>query len=226
MEYRPKRQRPDVQASDAEERREKRLLTSEHRSPHDRSGAPSETLCKSNEPGVRLAFYGQEIQNSGSFQVGGNLNTAALRSTDPSDDRTRIQREKGGLLEDSYSWILDHADFRRWRDDEQSRLLWIKGDPGKGKTMLLYGIIQELEKLPADTRRLSYRRPTCALEPPLMSHVRKKFAHAGKQLFEDVDQWDALSKILANILQDSSRPNTFLIIDALVRVRDKSRPAS
>jgi hypothetical protein len=52
-------------------------------------------------------------------------------------------------------------------------------------------------------------------EPPLMSHVRKKFAHAGKQLFEDVDQWDALSKILANILQDSSRPNTFLIIDAL-----------
>ncbi|KAI3571547.1 hypothetical protein IWW34DRAFT_891895 [Fusarium oxysporum f. sp. albedinis] len=216
MEYRPKRQRPDVQASDAEERREKRLLTSEHRSPHDRSGAPSETLCKSNEPGVRLAFYGQEIQNSGSFQVGGNLNTAALRSTDPSDDRTRIQREKGGLLEDSYSWILDHADFRRWRDDEQSRLLWIKGDPGKGKTMLLNAtsVLRGLLYLLLDQ------------EPPLMSHVRKKFAHAGKQLFEDVDQWDALSKILANILQDSSRPNTFLIIDALVRVRDKSRPAS
>ncbi|RKK84141.1 Vegetative incompatibility protein HET-E-1 [Fusarium oxysporum] len=249
MEYRPKRQRPDVQASDAEERREKRLLTPEHRSPHNRSGAPSEALCKSNEPGVRLAFYGQGIQNSGSFQVGGNLNIgvqdnnsdkdaeflATLRSTDPSDDRMRIQREKGGLLEDSYSWILDHADFRRWRDDEQSRLLWIKGDPGKGKTMLLCGIIQELEKLPADTRRLSYffcqatdvrlSNATSVLrgllyllldqEPSLMSHVRKKFAHAGKQLFEDVNQWDALSKILINILQDSSRPNTFLVIDAL-----------
>ncbi|KAF5700443.1 heterokaryon incompatibility protein het-E-1 [Fusarium mundagurra] len=81
---------------------------------------------------------------------------AALRSTDPSTDRTRIQQEKGGLLEDSYSWILDHADFRRWRDDEQIRLLWIKGDPGKGKTMLLCGITQELEKLPADTHCLSY----------------------------------------------------------------------
>ncbi|KAM6504803.1 hypothetical protein FSOLCH5_015293 [Fusarium solani] len=160
---------------------------------------------------------------------------AALRSTDPSDDRIRIQREKGGLLEDSYSWILDHADFRRWRDDEQSRLLWIKGDPGKGKTMLLCGIVEELEKLPADTRRLSYffcqatdvrlSNATSVLrgllyllldqEPSLMSHVRKKYDHAGKQLFEDANQWDAVSKILINILQDSSRQNVFLIIDAL-----------
>ncbi|CAH0055285.1 unnamed protein product [Clonostachys solani] len=34
----------------------------------------------------------------------------------------------------------------RFRDDLQSWLLWIKGDPGKGKTMLLCGIIDELEK--------------------------------------------------------------------------------
>ncbi|PON20625.1 hypothetical protein TGAM01_v210499 [Trichoderma gamsii] len=40
--------------------------------------------------------------------------------------------------------ILDHSDFRQWRDDERSRLLWIKGDPGKGKTMLLCGIVNEL----------------------------------------------------------------------------------
>ncbi|KAH6986850.1 hypothetical protein EDB80DRAFT_512621, partial [Ilyonectria destructans] len=31
-------------------------------------------------------------------------------------------------------------------DDLQSPLLWIKGDPGKGKTMLLCGTIDELEK--------------------------------------------------------------------------------
>ncbi|KAK1995214.1 hypothetical protein LX36DRAFT_659842 [Colletotrichum falcatum] len=34
---------------------------------------------------------------------------------------------------------------------KQSRLLWIKGDPGKGKTMLLCGIVDEPEKLPART---------------------------------------------------------------------------
>ncbi|RYP09775.1 hypothetical protein DL765_008331 [Monosporascus sp. GIB2] len=71
---------------------------------------------------------------------------ADLRVTDPRDDKMRIEQTSGGLLKDSYKWILDHADFRRWHDDEDSRLLWIKGDAGKGKTMLLCGIIDELSQ--------------------------------------------------------------------------------
>ncbi|KAK4031262.1 hypothetical protein C8A01DRAFT_21494, partial [Parachaetomium inaequale] len=43
---------------------------------------------------------------------------------------------KGGLLQDSYRWVLDNAEFQRWRDRPERRLLWIKGDPG--------GIINEL----------------------------------------------------------------------------------
>jgi ABC-type molybdenum transport system ATPase subunit/photorepair protein PhrA len=78
-----------------------------------------------------------------------------LRLTDPCDDKKRIQETKGGLLEDSYRWILKNTDFQRWRDDEQSRLLWIKGDPGKGKTMLLCGISNELNKSMAKTDQLS-----------------------------------------------------------------------
>jgi hypothetical protein len=74
-----------------------------------------------------------------------------LRVTDPRGDKKRIEDTKGGLLEDSYRWILDNADFQRWRNDQQSRLLWIKGDPGKGKTMLLCGIIDELVKSNAKT---------------------------------------------------------------------------
>jgi hypothetical protein len=71
---------------------------------------------------------------------------ADLRLTDPRDDRARIEQTKGGLLKDSYKWILDQPDFRQWRDDQSSRLLWIKGDAGKGKTMLLIGIIEELSQ--------------------------------------------------------------------------------
>ncbi|CVK87256.1 uncharacterized protein FPRN_05517 [Fusarium proliferatum] len=40
-----------------------------------------------------------------------------LRETDPRDDKTRIKDTKGGLLRDSYRWILDHNDFWQWRDD-------------------------------------------------------------------------------------------------------------
>ncbi|KAH6989847.1 hypothetical protein EDB80DRAFT_587431, partial [Ilyonectria destructans] len=156
-----------------------------------------------------------------------------LRSTDPRDDKTRIEQTKGGLLEDSYCWILNNADFQQWRNDEQSRLLWIKGDPGKGKTILLCGIINELKK--ETTNLLSYffcqgtdSRINNAMavlrgliylivaqQPSLIPHVRKKYDHAGKGLFEDVNAWVALAEIFANILQDPNLKNTFLIIDAL-----------
>jgi hypothetical protein len=67
-----------------------------------------------------------------------------LRVTNPADDKDRIEKTKGGLLYDSYVWILDTPNFQMWKNDPDGRLLWIKGDPGKGKTMLLCGIINEL----------------------------------------------------------------------------------
>ena len=158
-----------------------------------------------------------------------------LRLTDPYDDKKRIEETKGGLLEDSYHWILENSDFQRWRDDEQSQLLWIKGDPGKGKTMLLCGIINELNKSMTKPDQLSYffcqatdsriNSATAVLQgllyllvnqqPSLASHIRKKHDHAGKALFEDTNAWVALSEIFTDILQDPSLNSTYLVIDAL-----------
>jgi hypothetical protein len=61
----------------------------------------------------------------------------SLRATNPRQDKKRIEQEKGGPLKDSYSWVLQHYDFQQWHDAEGSRLLWIKGNPGKGKTMFI-----------------------------------------------------------------------------------------
>jgi hypothetical protein len=57
--------------------------------------------------------------------------------TNPRYDKKRIEDTKGGLLEDSYRWILENSEFKQWHSAQQCPLLWIKGDPGKGKTMLL-----------------------------------------------------------------------------------------
>jgi hypothetical protein len=164
---------------------------------------------------------------------------ADLRLTDPSGDKGRIEQTKGGLLKNANRWILDHADFQRWRDDKESRLLWIKGDPGKGKTMLLIGIVEELEqqlKLSTqDACLLSYffcqgtdsrlNNATAVLrgliylllvqEPLLMSHIQEQYERAGKQLFEDANAFYALSKIFTDMLYDSNRKGIYLIIDAL-----------
>ncbi|KAL2137636.1 hypothetical protein VTI28DRAFT_8723 [Corynascus sepedonium] len=157
-----------------------------------------------------------------------------LGATDPRHDKTRIEQTKGGLLSDSYRWVLDNADFRRWREDEQSRLLWIKGDPGKGKTMLLCGIINELKSAP-DFSLLSFffcqatdrsiNSATAILrgliyllvdqDPSLISHVKKKYDTAGNPLFREVNAWVALLEMFNDILGDPCLPPTCLVIDAL-----------
>ena len=159
-----------------------------------------------------------------------------LRATDPRDDKIRIERTKGGLFRDSYRWILTNPDFQRWRhgDDHQSQLLWIKGDPGKGKTMLLCGIIDELKSTTGDSV-LSYfffqgtdSRINSAVavlrgliyllvdqQKSLISHVRKRYDHAGKQLFEDKNAWVALSEIFREILHDPKMKGAYFIVDAL-----------
>ncbi|WPJ63597.1 hypothetical protein SMAC4_13655 [Sordaria macrospora] len=161
-----------------------------------------------------------------------------LRITDPRDDKVRIERTKGGLLQDSYRWVLNNADFQQWRDDPQHQLLWIKGDPGKGKTMLLCGIINELDQdNTANARRCNVAYFFCQAtdsrinnatavlrgliyllgvqQPSILSHVRSEYDRAGEGLFKDANTWDALSRIFTNILQDSSLRTTYLIIDAL-----------
>jgi hypothetical protein len=65
-----------------------------------------------------------------------------LRWTYPQVGRVRITRSKDNLLKDSYVWILDDPTFVDWRDNNDTQLLWIKGDPGKGKTMLMIVLIE------------------------------------------------------------------------------------
>ncbi|KAJ4362696.1 hypothetical protein N0V85_009348, partial [Neurospora sp. IMI 360204] len=130
-----------------------------------------------------------------------------LRLTDPRDDKVRIEQTKGGLLQDSYRWVLNNADFQQWRDHLQHRLLWIKGDPGKGKTMLLCGIINELDQGNARHCNVAYffcqatdsriNNATAILrgliyllidqQPSVLSHVRKEYDRAGENLFKDAN---------------------------------------
>lgn len=163
-----------------------------------------------------------------------------LRSTDPRDDKARIEQSKGYLLRGSYQWVLENAAYQQWRRIDNTQVLWIKGDPGKGKTMLLCGIIDELTALEhstnqqpgvlvsyffceaADTRTndaTSVFRGLIYLladkQPSLIERIQKKHDRAGKALFEDTNAWFAVSAILAEILHDLQSNDTYLIIDAL-----------
>lgn len=158
-----------------------------------------------------------------------------LRPSSPRDDRKRIEDTKGGLLKGSYHWVLKNSNFRQWHDDPQSQLLWIKGDPIKGKTMLLCGIIDELQKTTASTASVVYffcqatdsriNSATAVLrgllyflvseQPALTMHVRKRYDQVGRSIFEDANAWIALAETFADVLQDPNLDTTYILIDAL-----------
>ncbi|RYO92932.1 hypothetical protein DL762_001423 [Monosporascus cannonballus] len=168
---------------------------------------------------------------------------AHLWITDPRNNKERIKQTKGGLLEDSSGWILEHEDFRRWRNNDEARLLWIKGDPGKGKTMLLIAIVDELERQLGQLKQLHQQSTTVlsyffcqgtnsdlnnatavlrgliyllgVRNPSLLSHLRKRYDTAGLKLFESANAFIALSEVLEGMLRDASLSWAYIVIDAL-----------
>ncbi|KAL7813976.1 WD40 repeat-like protein [Trichoderma aethiopicum] len=167
-----------------------------------------------------------------------------LHITDPRLDRDRIMSSKGGLLQASYQWLLEDSTVRQWRQEQQKSLLWIKGDPGKGKTMMLCGLSQELENAREGPSLLSYffcqatiptlNTATAVLRglvyllvirhPSLLPHLQDDYEKVGdRKLFEGINSWFALLETFKRILQDQLLQNSCFIIDALDECSDRDR---
>ncbi|PTB38387.1 hypothetical protein M441DRAFT_100264, partial [Trichoderma asperellum CBS 433.97] len=157
-----------------------------------------------------------------------------ISKTDPFYDRKRILDLKGPFLHESFEWILNHDDFQKWRNTKESGALWIKGDPGKGKIMLLCGIIDDLGKNPGINSNFCYfffqatdNRINSAvaaigglilslLKPrqKLVSAIRKKFGDTISQL-SGPNAWQVLCDIFETIAQNQELSDIVCIIDAL-----------
>ncbi|KAL4744307.1 hypothetical protein BDW72DRAFT_188824 [Aspergillus terricola var. indicus] len=159
-----------------------------------------------------------------------------LLVTDPEAERRRIEATKGGLLDDSFRWVLENAEFQKWHSSSQSQLLWIKGDPGKGKTMLMIGIINELllQVQSQPSQLIAYflcqatdpklNNATSILrsviymlvqqQPHLISCLRKRY-DTNPTLFESTNAFYSLSAVFENMIHDSTQATIYLLVDAL-----------
>ena len=151
-----------------------------------------------------------------------------------------LQKRKDHLLADSYKWILnnqEYKDFTDWDYGNTKRLLWIKGDAGKGKTMLLIGIVTELSaelETHFDKSHLSYffcqgtndrlNTATAILRGLIWMLVRQQkslirhldeFKDLGSTLFEAHAAFYSLKKILLSMLEDKALERAYLAVDAL-----------
>ncbi|KAF2006539.1 hypothetical protein P154DRAFT_415515, partial [Amniculicola lignicola CBS 123094] len=79
----------------------------------------------------------------------------ALFLTDPHVDRESLISAKGTRVAGTCEWITHNESYRAWlnadghgggSNKDGTRLLWISGGPGKGKTMLSVFLTEELER--------------------------------------------------------------------------------
>lgn len=82
-----------------------------------------------------------------------------LEHTNPSEVHNRaVSDYEGGTEQGTGDWVLCTPQWSSWMaDDTRSRLLWIYGIPGAGKTVLSARLIQELTRIceAADNQRLA-----------------------------------------------------------------------
>ncbi len=160
----------------------------------------------------------------------------ALRQHNPSFHKERIERQRGGLIGEVYRWICSDDAFSSWLSDPQKRTFWIRGSPGKGKTMLMCGLINELE---AEEPCVAYffceatsnisntavsilRGLLCTLlskeeNRELILHFCENADYdvRSKNFFNKEEAFDALAHILRTVLERPDSRKPVLLVDAL-----------
>lgn len=146
---------------------------------------------------------------------------------------------KDDLLDGSCAWVLRDRAFTDWWDKDDIRILWIHGDPGKGKTMMAMALVEEISRRlrTSDAQKgvltyffcqgtinglndaISMLRGLIYLlvdeRRDLLDHVTRFYNNEGSRLFEGSYGLYALWKLLLDIVQDPLLPRLYLMVDAL-----------
>ena len=161
-----------------------------------------------------------------------------LRLTDPRTDKVRIVHQKDDLLMGACDWVLETPEFCGWYNGADTQLLWIKGDPDKGKTMmaiaLIDGLSHRLQTNP-DLGVLSYffyqntdSRVNTAVSilrgliyvlaienDKITNPLKDESEGAGSKLFEGPNAFFDLQRILIAMLKILDHGTIYLVVDAL-----------
>jgi ankyrin repeat protein len=169
----------------------------------------------------------------------------ALFLTDPHSDREKVISAKGPRVAGTCEWITRDASYCAWlnsdgsdnsSNNDNTRLLWLSGGPGKGKTMLSVFLTEELQKHTAriEGAKLVFffcnaedgRRNTAAAvlrglvrqiivkRPQLVKHALPDF-ETPERTQQTLSCFETLWVIFSKLVADAELGTMFCVLDGL-----------
>ncbi|PQE11546.1 ankyrin repeat protein [Rutstroemia sp. NJR-2017a WRK4] len=166
----------------------------------------------------------------------------ALAVINPMIGRKEIESRTDRLVPKACDWILRNSNYRSMMESDQSELLWIHGQAGKGKTMLSMFLVDTLAKQVAqnpqdqmayffcdnntDSRNSTLHALKTVLHQVLRQSSRnvllEDFKLQGPQMFSTIEGvWNALTRVL----EASVTRNLYIMIDGLDECTQESLDA-
>ncbi|KAJ5088692.1 G-protein beta WD- 40 repeats containing protein [Penicillium angulare] len=154
--------------------------------------------------------------------------------------KNRLKEVKDKLLPKSIAWIFQNSIFKKWLNGEDVCLLWIKGGPGKGKTMMSIGIVEDLSQSRRDSsvvisffcQNANYELNTIESiikgliwqlvdqEPALKISLRRRWDTTNGRFEEDMTSWRTLWNIFLEMLEKcKDQKAVYIIVDGLDECR-------
>ncbi|KAF5684755.1 hypothetical protein FDENT_6558 [Fusarium denticulatum] len=170
----------------------------------------------------------------------------SIKTLDPDEVLRNITRPSPGTC----SWITKTSAFQDWRDQSTSRILWISGAPGAGKTTASRFLIEHLRRWLQKNRDSAGKESTvvfffCAsrqwlrnsdvqiaqsLLYQVLSHSNSLFRYLSDSDMETICSIDRANaephivwRLLTTVFQRSPDLNFWILIDAVDELQDQSR---
>ncbi|KAI0852291.1 putative ankyrin repeat-containing protein [Daldinia vernicosa] len=200
----------------------------------------STELRKLEEPVKRIDYHVQIINDN--LERDTRARVLKAISTIPYGAHHKTVRR--GRLKDSGQWLFKKKEYKIWREESASSVLWLHGIPGCGKTKLASIVIDELAtcdnlayfycmRNPAEpfraqcskilaslVRQLACQGTDKPILPPVVEHYED--AIAGFEGFED-QHWDAEESTRMLLALMEHYPTATIVIDALDEVELQDR---
>lgn len=105
-----------------------------------------------------------------------------LTPTDYDGDGSEYRKHVGIRAPGTADWLFEHHDFKSWSSSTDRNLLWIKGVPGSGKSILASSVIERLRSIDGSIVAFFFFRRIIPSNCTLASMVRDIIAQIAVQV--------------------------------------------